>query len=188
MYAHRKSRIIAAALAAIAALILLGPDAGAFGRRRVVVPCPPLLCEVCETAYQAGNADENIQIRVVGPEHGAIEIYYHSAAQNRDEFARDEISGAKNLHCHQSILLAPPGPYGTFAVRFGHRHDMFKVYGWKKTATAPEMNGPITLEPGHHVHLEWVTPRILRATAHDKEMVLRFNDADKAWSVLYKNF
>src|SRR6185312_9291146 len=109
-----------------------------------------------ETSCKVGDEKENLQVRIVGPYFNAIEIYYHSSSQNRDEFARDELPGAMYLNCQANIFLAPQNPFGTFAVRFGHHNDTFKVYGWKKSETEPASypgknlgeGKPITLAAG----------------------------------------
>lgn len=193
-------------LLALAMTSWLMPKADAFGRRTRCVPnccvpyIPPSLGEAASgTVFRSGTDSEYLEVRVVGPDFGTLEIYLHSASQDRDEFARDVLPGAQNLQYGGSVVLAPPNPYGTFAVRYGYNQDTFKVYGWKKGATAPvsypqkksladgAQGDPVTLVPGQPVQLEWVTPRILRASAGAKSLILRFSSADDPWgNPLYK--
>jgi hypothetical protein len=168
---------------AVACAAAVPKSVSAFGRRAVPVCAPP--CPECGPllAFAAGANLENLQVHVVGHERNTLEIFFNN------EFYRDTITGAYELQTDECLALAPENPFGTFAVRYGSARDTFKVYGWKKTATAPVVYGPITPEPGSFVCLHWVTPRILKVTYgpdKSKEHIVRFNDSDNPWTVLLK--
>jgi hypothetical protein len=154
------------------------------------VSCPavecPTPCDVCDplpgSVFLAGSDLENLQVHVVGARRDKLEIYF------RNEFFPDTLDGATNLQLNNSVVLAPANPYGTFAVRYGPDQETFKVYGWKKNETAPVSYGPIAVDRGSPACLRWVTPRILKITygpEQSKTFILRFNDSDTPWTVLY---
>ena len=147
-------------------------------------PCPPP-CPPPPTILTAGPSPENLQVHIVGDDFGTIEAYF------KEELYRETLPGATNLQCNNSVLLAPISDFGTFAVRFGPYYDTFKVFGWRKTDTAsPVWFGPITLEPGCPIAMQWVTPQILKVTYGpncSKEFILKFTDGDDKWRVLYSS-
>jgi hypothetical protein len=152
------------------------------------VVCPPPVCDVCEpppgSVFRAGDEAANLQVHVVGTRFDTLEVYF-----SNQYFFRDKLNGAGDLRLDNSVILAPANPYGTFAVRYGPGQETFKVYGWKTNETSPVSFGPIAVDPGSPACLRWVTPRILKVTygpEQSKTFILRFNDSDKPWTVLYR--
>jgi hypothetical protein len=130
----------------------------------------------------AGGAPGDLKVHVVGPRYDTIEAFFKN-----ELFYRETLAGAVNLHCGDNIFLAPANSYGTFAVRYGACGNSIKVYGWKRDQEKPEFRS-VTFEAGQPVQIRWITTRILKVTYGSnfgKEYILRFNDSDVPWTVLY---
>lgn len=137
-------------------------------------------CVACPTIYRAGDDADDLQVHVVGSRFDTIEAYF------RQEYYRETLPTA-NLHCRR-VVLGPDDAYGTFAVQLGDACDSFKAYGWKQGKFEPTATMILTPEAGCCACLHWVTPRILKITwGRAKELVIRFNDSDEGWSVLYSD-
>lgn len=183
MRSHRgdsaaRSRIARGLLAAVS-LTLAVPESRA--GHHYVYPQTAACVPACgPTELQAGDESDDLRVHIVGRSYDTIEAFF------RNEMVRDALPQSMNLHCFQSVLLAPKNPFGTFAVRYGPRGEFVKVYGWKKDEARPQTRA-LSLEPGYPVRMEWVTTRILKvrhgAYGH-REVIVRFNDADVAWTGL----
>jgi hypothetical protein len=144
--------------------------------------CCPTVC--AGTVFTAGNEPGDLKVHIVGSKYDTIEAYFKNELFYRETFAK-----TCSLQCGSNVALAPANAYGTFAVRFGTNHATVRVYGWKKDQEKPEIK-ELTLDPDHAVTMTWMTTRILKVaygSCQSKEYILRFNDADNAWTELYKS-
>jgi hypothetical protein len=143
-----------------------------------ICPCDP--CEPpCGTVFQVSN----LQVRVTGKDFNQIEVYF-TASEAEQNVKTDTFPNTRDLQFDDKIRLAPAGPAGTFAVRYGPHLDTFKVYSWQMQANDLNAFGPITPEPGHPVCLTFVTPRLLKVTFgpdHSKTKLYRCISNSNAW-------
>ncbi len=176
------------ALAALAGIASIGAasrpaelQAGSRRHQQCVSEC--CCSPVCGPAVlTAGDQPADLQVHIVGDRYDTIEAFFKT-----ELFYRETLPATCNLHCGQNVVLAPGNPNGTFAVRYGKHADSFRIYGWKKDQEKPEIK-ELTLEAGHAVRLTWVTTRILKVhygPCQAKEFIIRFNDSDTPWTVLY---
>jgi hypothetical protein len=181
MTLRRSFFIAGGALLAVVFFLPLSTEVhGAIFQRCQQRCCSPVCCN---TTYMTGDQPAALQVHVVGERYDTIEAYFRT-----DLFFRETLPNSSNLHCGSNVLLAPANLYGTFAIRFGEHLDSFRVYGWKKDQEKPQFM-EMTLDPGHEVSLTWITTRILKVKygpCWSKEYIVRFNDADKTWTELYK--
>lgn len=164
-------------------ILALTPRAGnAYGGRcfETLVACDP-----CPSELATATGEDQLQIKVVGPNKDQLEVYFH----NEVTIYKNDYDGTQNLNCNSHILLAPSNSLGTFAVRFGSNYDRLKIYAWSSSKrdfrvydAQPEKGGPIW-------SMKWMTPTTLRidfGQAYDKARIIRASDADpphdfKAW-------
>ena len=162
----RPLALVAVLALAFAPMTLRGGGFGHKSQPPVYVPvaaCPP------PTVFSVDSGEIELVVRVVGPQFADLEVYF-KLAEPYQNVKKDTVQGGANLHLNGSLTLAPANPAGTFAVRYGQCHDMFRIYSWTKEASDLNVYGPCSPEPGYPVHLEFVAPRLLRV-AYGKDGV-----------------
>jgi hypothetical protein len=170
--------------AALYAGLAAGPALACDGYGHCQPPCPRWVPPPpCPTELATGPDTDDLKIQVVGPHFDTIEVYFKT-----EYFYRETFPHTWNLHCGNRISLAAKNKFGTFAVLVGDG-SLVRAYGWKSSVEKP-VSIDIPVEKGHAVVMEWVTDRILKVRHGSwlsRSTIVRFNDADKPWTELFKN-
>jgi hypothetical protein len=152
--------------------------------------CLELSCPVDQSCAQpaptelgTGPNSDDLKVHVVGKSRDTIEVYFKT-----EYFYREQFAGAACLQQGNAIALACKNKFGTFSVRLDNK-SIVKAYGWRANKEKPEsIEIPVT--KNCRVVMEWVTDRILKVRhGHglSKSTIVRFNDADNAWTELFKD-
>jgi hypothetical protein len=157
--------------------------AEAFGRRSTCYPVCTIPVAPPPTELETGPDSDDLKVHIVGEYFDTIEVYFKT-----EYFYRETFPNTSYLQFGNRISLAHKNKFGTFAVLIADG-SLVKAYGWKSSKEKPETLD-IPVEKGCEVVMEWVTDRILkvkRGPGLSKSTIVRFNDADKAWTELYKD-
>lgn len=157
----------------------------------------PVVADQCavqyQTAFNAGEGAEELQVHIGGPTRNILEAYY---AHN---YLTDIIKGYRDLHVYGQVYMGKPAS-GTFLVQYGQSHEKFVAYGfYRKNELVKITNDPanwkpnrkddqmVSLTPGHPISFTWISTRVLKIT-HGLDgsvtTVIRFNADNGTWSLL----
>jgi hypothetical protein len=133
-----------------------------------------------------------LEVRIVGPRHNVIEVYFHNQGVDLDQFKviQPPSPDTPPLQYCKTVIVARHSPYGTFAVIYGNHQEKIMAFGWREGTVNMESFELPTISD-HPVRVEWVTAQILRVEYgkhYSQEYVFEFNpkdDPDQAWRALF---
>ena len=132
----------------------------------------------------AGTSPENLQVHIVGEAFDTLEVFY------KENLYRETLTGSANLHCNNSVLLAPLSDFGTFAVRL--RPLPRQLQGLRLATDGQEGTGLLrrVASRGRLPDRDALDhPQILKVNYGPngcKEFILKFNGGNTCWDVIYQ--
>lgn len=151
----------------------------------------------CSRGWQAhtpapimSGQSSNLQIRIVGPQHNTIEVYFHNQGVLLDQFQSVTFPDSAPLDCRNNVIIASGSPSGTFAVIYGQHRDKVRAFGWKANTIQLE-SFEVSGAKGHPARAHWITTQILKVEyweAYARQYIIRFDansDSSGAFTTLY---